>query len=226
MRTSRFIGNLSYNASVLGRKHNIRCRGARHLLAAGLRFCVIKNSKSRQPPNPGRRNFLSRSFAWATSSLMASPLRNLAFARPFRDQLHPAAQAMDDHLVPHYRQPAPIDAVLRQVEPGLDGFITEKYAEQIKVVLEKWSRELTQSPAEFGAVESSLAQNLRASSLIPSQHQPLRPLAGLEVFRNRFPDTLGLGRPQFIDEFRRFMGTFSKVHTAEFKVTRISLDRK
>jgi tetratricopeptide (TPR) repeat protein/peroxiredoxin len=184
---------------------------------------LIKKSKARQPANLGRRDFLSRSCAWASASLLASPLRNFGFALPFRAQHLPPPQTLDDRLIPHYRQPAPIDAVLRLVEPGLDDFITEKYAERIKTELEKWSGELTQSPAKFGAVENSLAQNLRAVSLIPSQRQPLRTLAGLEVFRNQFPNDMHLGPPQFIDEFRKFVGTFSNVLTAEFKVARISL---
>lgn len=105
----------------------------------------------------------------------------------------------------------------------MDAFITEKYAEQIKAVLEKWSDDLTTSPAVLGAIEDSISQNLRASSLIPSQRRPMRPLAGLEVYRNQFTDTLDLGRSQFIEEMRRFVGIFSNIVTAEFKVTRISL---
>ena len=77
-------------------------------------------------------------------------------------------------------------------------------------------------PPTFGAVESSLSPNLQASSLIPTERQPLRPLAGLEVYRNQFPNVVTLNKAGFIAEFRQFVGFFSKLFTAEFKVTGIS----
>jgi len=154
---------------------------------------------------------------------MDSPLRSFPFAASFQSESNSAPHELDDRLSPHYRQPAPIDAILRHVEPGLDAFITEKHAEQIKAVLEKWSEALTKSSALSGALENSISQNLRASSLAPSQRRPMRPLAGLEVYRNQFAGTLDLGRSQFIDGLRKFVGIYSKIETAEFKVTRISL---
>jgi tetratricopeptide (TPR) repeat protein len=181
-----------------------------------------RNSKTRQPANPARREFLSRSCLWASAGLIASPLRGFGFARSFRPQQNLPPHELDDRLTPHYLQPAPIDAVLKQVEPGLDEFITEKYAEQIKLVLEEWSTGLTQTPPAFDAFENSISQTLRASSPIPSQRLPMRPRAGLGVFRNQFPDTLDLNGPQFVGEFRKFVAAFSSVATAEFKMVGIS----
>src|SRR5260370_16179558 len=112
-----------------------------------------------------------------------------------------------------------MDEVLRQVEPGLDAFVTEKYAEQIEAVLEKWTAGLCnatgdpsgqtadqlrgQLPETFVAVKNSLSPNLQASSLIPTERHPLRPLAGLEIYRNQFPSVVTLNRAGFIAEFRQ-----------------------
>lgn len=51
----------------------------------------------------------------------------------------------------------------------------------------------------------------------------MRQLAGLEVFRNQYSSTMNAGRSRFMDDFRKFVGVFSNVATAEFKVTRISI---
>ncbi len=169
---------------------------------------------------------MTRSCLWASAGLVAAPLPGYP-ARFRSDRSLPPSLALptggDDRLTPHYRQPARIDEVLRKVEPGFDAFITEKYAEQIEAVLAKWSAELCQSPAGFVSVENSLSPSLEASSLTPAQRQPLRPMAGLEIYRNQFPAAMGLGRARFIAEFRQFVGLFLNVVTAEFKVAGISV---
>src|SRR6266567_7419411 len=104
-----------------------------------------ERSKARRRGGVGRREFLARSCFWASAGLMASPLRSFSYALPLSAQRGFPVNAVDARLIPHYRQPASIDAILRQVEPGSDAFITEKYAEQIEAALAKWTTALTQS---------------------------------------------------------------------------------
>ncbi len=186
-----------------------------------------RRTKEHQPTGVPRREFLTRSCLWASAGLIPAPLRGLGYPALFRPGRGlPPPHALDDRLTPHYRQPAPLDEVLRDVEPGFDAFITEKYAEQIEALLAKWSAELRQSPAGLKTVESSLSPSLEASSPNPAQRQPLRPMAGLEVYRNQFAPPLTLGKATFMEEFRGFVGVFASLITAEFKVTGISASRE
>ncbi len=182
-----------------------------------------QRSKTPRRDGLGRREFLARSCYWASAGLAASPLGRFGYAFPISAQRSLPAHTIDDRLNPHYRQPASIDAILRQVEPGSDTFITEKYAEQIEAVLARWTAALTQSAPEFSAVEHSLSASLQATALNPTQRQPLRPLLGLEVSRNQFGNALAVGRAEFAAEFRKFLGIFSSLSTAEFYVVGILL---
>jgi len=129
-----------------------------------------------------------------------------------------------DRVTPHYRQKAPLDDVLAKVEPGLDAFINEKYAEQIEAILAQWTAALREAPPGLRAIGTWLAADLRAASLHPAQHRPLRAMAGLEVYRNTFAGEPTLGKEPFLAEWEWFTRSFSKILTAEFKLTVISGD--
>ena len=62
------------------------------------------------------------------------------------------------HLHPHYRSERPLDATLLKVQPGLDDFITEKYADQIAAILAEWTAGLLRSPLDTIAIAKVLAQ--------------------------------------------------------------------
>ncbi|HKS96103.1 MAG TPA: VCBS repeat-containing protein, partial [Terriglobia bacterium] len=188
-----------------------------------------KRSKADWPAGFGRREFLTRSFRWASAGLVLRPWPGLASPRAAGQASlalasHPLPYA-DDRLTPHYRQPASIDEVIKKVEPGLDAFVTEQYADEIEAILAKWTLALchdTNEAARFASVADSLSINLRASSLIPNVHQPLRPIPGLSVWRNQFPATLDLNQERCRAELRQFFRVFSSLTTAEFKLTAIS----
>jgi len=128
--------------------------------------------------------------------------------------------AQDDRITPHYRLKPPLEELLRKVEPGLDAFLTEKYAAQIESILLQWSSGLTQGAVGIEAIQNSLAQSFAASSLRPSERERLRSAAGLDVYRNRFREGLALSRDSFLQEFRSWLGR-SRLLVAEFKVTSI-----
>jgi len=187
---------------------------------------VGKRSKADWLGGFGRREFLTWSCRWASAGLVVRSWPGLAHSSA-RDQSaaptasHPLAYS-DDRLTPHYRQPASIDEVIKKVEPGLDVFVTEKYADEIEAILGKWTLALchdTNEAARFESVAGALSIDLQASSLIPNVHQPLRPIPGLSVWRNRLPTKLNLDQKTFRAELRQFLGIFSKFAVAEFKVT-------
>ena len=175
-----------------------------------------------------RREFLATLSYWASASLLAAPSRGLGCPAagaetPPHAAFHSLLEAGDDRLIPRYRQVAPLDEAIRRAEPGLDAFISEKYAAEIEAVLAKWSAELCQSPPSFASFESAVSSTLQASSLRPAKRQPLRPMAGLEVYRNQFLAAVNRDRATFLSEFRRFVGVFAQLTRAEFNVTAISV---
>jgi tetratricopeptide (TPR) repeat protein len=132
------------------------------------------------------------------------------------------ADHQDFRITPHYRLRPPLDDVLRRVEPGLDAFISERYAEEIEGVLAGWSDSLRQSPAGIEDIGDSLSLDFEGSSLRPTHRLPLRSLTGLEVYRNKFSEASTVGRHDFLAELQSCTSTFSKILTAEFKLTAIS----
>ncbi len=173
-----------------------------------------------------RRDFLAASFQWAAAALIPAPLwgRTSAGVRAPGISSALAGLTLDDRVIPHYRQKPPLEDLLAKVEPGLDAFISEKYAEQIETILAQWTAALRQSPPDLRAVVASLATDLRGASLHPIKHQALRPMSGLEVYRNTFAAELTLGKESFVPELEWVLRPFSKIVTAEFKLTAISGD--
>ena len=114
--------------------------------------------------------------------------------------------------------------MLRKVPTGFDDFVTEKHHDQIAAVLKEWSLELLESPQETGALEKVMAPTFSSSSLKPSATQPVRSGSTLQVFRMKFSEQALLGREAFIREWRSIVNAFSKMITAEFQVTHISVE--
>ena len=187
-----------------------------------------KQKKGRSDQNgPTRRDFLIRAFECAPLAFVAGRLPGKSApvslgSQPLR---FPASQpsAPEYRFSPHYRQESALADLLRTVRPGFDQFATEKYAEEIGAVLAKWTSGLEQSPPNLGGIVQSLASGLRAASLTPLEHQPLRPATGLEVYRNRFSDALTLTRSEFVREVDSFLAPFSSFQTAEFRITSVSV---
>ena len=75
------------------------------------------------------------------------------------------------HLRPHYRAQRDLDALLLKSQAGSDDFITEKYQDQIAVILAEWSASLLRSPQDVRAIERVLAQDFSGSSLLPVEQK-------------------------------------------------------
>src|SRR6476646_5887422 len=88
----------------------------------------------RMDPRFVSRRALLRSMRWAPTLLVPSPLRysSFDFLSPQRSRSSlPAFPFADFRLTPHYPTRSPLEDVLKLVEQGLDGYVTEKYASEI-----------------------------------------------------------------------------------------------
>jgi len=124
-------------------------------------------------------------------------------------------------LHPHYRSERPLDATLLKTQAGSDEFITEKYADQLGGILQRWSASLLRSPRDVDALANSLGEVFAGTSLQPTESRAVRTAPPIEVRQSKFPGATGLGREAFLRDWQSSFRTFSKIDTAEFQITRI-----
>jgi Flp pilus assembly protein TadD/peroxiredoxin len=134
---------------------------------------------------------------------------------------HNSPHTGEYHLHPQYQGTRELDDVLKYVKPGLDGFITEKYHEQIAAVLREWSSDLLASPQNITALRKVMDEQFSGSSPLPILSLPTRPDSFLKVARLKFADAASLPPEAFLNEWRSSLGVFSQLLTAEFRVTSI-----
>jgi tetratricopeptide (TPR) repeat protein len=168
-----------------------------------------------------RRDFLVRFCQGAGATLLPSSLWGLPFpdSKSIARRNEPAGSAF--HLEPHYRTERPLDATLLKVQAGLDEFVTEKYADQIAVILAQWSADLLQSPGATEAIAKALAADFSGGSLRPVESQVVRSGSTLQVRRNKFAAQATLNREAFLREWESGLSVFSRIVTAEFQITAI-----
>src|SRR5436853_6573048 len=82
---------------------------------------------------------------WAPLLFLPAPLHGLTLPSLHAGIFEDAASAFpfaDSRLSPRYPAKSPLDDVLRQVVPGTDEYVAEKYAFEIMRLLNKWTRGL------------------------------------------------------------------------------------
>jgi len=114
-----------------------------------------------------------------------------------------------------------LESLFSKTQPGLDDFVTEKYAERMESLLAQWSAALRNSPQDVTGVGQAMATTFIGASLKPSTSQPVRSQGVLEIRRNRFTDKATLAPDAFLSDLRSSMKDFSSLLTAEFQVTSI-----
>ena len=121
-------------------------------------------------------------------------------------------------LQPHYPQESPLAAVMRLVQPGLDGYITEKYAAEIEDQLRQWGRSLCSSP-DVHAVLSGFIDPAIASSDFSVQHEKtLRSAFGVNVLKRTFAETMQHGSDAFLNHVAAWLRGTQRIETAEFEI--------
>jgi tetratricopeptide (TPR) repeat protein len=151
----------------------------------------------------------------AAGFLIPAGLRRLASA----DSSFPLP---DFHFHPHYRDQTPLDTAELQIQPGLDGFVTEQDHDRIAAILDAWSTSLLESPQNTSVLENALGQDFVGTSWRPLESRSLRPASSaLDVRHLRFPPQPLLGAAAFVGELRSGFASFSKILTAEFQIVEI-----
>jgi tetratricopeptide (TPR) repeat protein len=173
-----------------------------------------------------RRAFL-RSAGWAPALLLAAPLRGLSL---LGWQLQKAARhpgrapyfVSDARLSPHYPNRPPLEDLLRQVAPGMDEYVTERYAAELTEIPSVWSRSLKSSPRDVSKIFGSfVSSSIEATLMHAGQEIVVSSRNGVEVLRRYFSAGVVLERDQFLKEITRYLASLAKIETAEFQVVGI-----
>jgi tetratricopeptide (TPR) repeat protein len=127
----------------------------------------------------------------------------------------------DLRLTPHYPNESPLADILQRVAPGSDEYVTEKYASEIEAILDRWRRDLVESPRNLGKVGDFLSASLQASSLAVVRRTKIRSSFGVELEQRGFDSSATLGRDGFIDSMHAWLGDAAGIRTAEFEIYQI-----
>src|SRR5271155_3098871 len=178
-----------------------------------------KPGKSRRSAGLNRREFLLRMGQGAPLAFLPAGLRLPDFAT-FGLRSDEIA-AGEFHLHPQYRTKRELDDVLQKVRPGLDGFVSEAYHEQIAAILKEWREQLLQSPQLANAIDKRMGANFSGMSAKATVAKTVRDDAMLQVWWMTFGGEQNLDRRAFLGEWRNSLLSLSKLLVAEFQVTRI-----
>jgi len=155
-----------------------------------------------------RRKFLKRSCQGAAAALV----RGWPFSR--------LLNAQGWH--PHYLEATPLDALESKAAAGLDDFPAEKEHDRIAAILGQWSAGLLESPGNTQAIAGALASDFLGAAWQAGEARVVRAGPALEVQRVSFGGQESLGPEAFPRSLRSAIGSYSRILTAEFQVTRIN----
>ncbi len=179
---------------------------------------LSRPEKAKSSIDLGRRDFVARCCQGISVALL-NGVPGLSLSPWLQAGAGAVESGAPFHLHPHYRSARRVDATLEKTQAGLDEFISEKYADQIALILSEWRSNLLGMPRELRAIASRLTSDFAGSSLMPAESQWLRNVP-VEVWQNKFAQN-SLGRDAFLEQLHSALGEFSEILTAEFQVTRI-----
>lgn len=125
---------------------------------------------------------------------------------------------VDTRYKPHYPTKSPLTGILGLVAPGSDEYSTEKYAFEIDSLLQQWSQSVKESIHNLPRVSKLLSPSIKASPLHPVKEVSLRAGYGIDVTKRQFSDAIPFQPEQFAKELQNWLGTISKIETAEFEI--------
>src|SRR6516162_155576 len=126
-------------------------------------------------------------------------------------------------LSPSLTLPFFTSAIPQGKSVAADGFVAEKYHDQVSAVLAEWGAQILESPQATTALEKVLATGFTANSPKTVQSLPVRGNVSLQVWREQFAQETTTGGLAFLNEWRSSLSHFSKIITAELQVTHIRL---
>jgi Tfp pilus assembly protein PilF/peroxiredoxin len=163
---------------------------------------------------------------WAPMLFIPAPLRASSLPGVFarHAESDPASRLLpyaDSRFTPHYPSKSPLDELFRQVLPGNDDYIAEKYAFELTCIFAEWSRALRTASPALDVLAKILGDSLEFTPFAPAEETTLRSAYGIEIVRRKFASKTLLGREPFLREIKNYLAPMSRVETAEFEIVEI-----
>jgi Flp pilus assembly protein TadD/peroxiredoxin len=160
---------------------------------------------------------------WAPVLFFPAPVHASAFRSIFTEHssAHNASFPFaESRLTPHYPAKSPLEDALRLVVPGTDQYLSEKYAFEIGLLLDEWSRGLRAAAPALDILAKFLDPSIEATSLASPDEKTLRSENGMEICRRRFARNTA-GRDHFSLAIKTYFATLPQVDAAEFEIVHI-----
>ena len=136
---------------------------------------------------------------------------------------NPAFPLSDIRLAPRYPTKSPLADIIRFVPAGSDDYITEKYAVEIELLLEKWGDGLKAAIQDHSSLTRVLDASFEGSALGSAHETTVRSGNGIDILRRTFAPGTVHGREKFVAELKAWLGQVSKLETAEFEIYGIEI---
>lgn len=111
--------------------------------------------------------------------------------------------------------------MLKLVDPGLDVYITEKFAAEIAFLFDRWSTELKTAPPALATLSAFVAPSIEFNSINAAQDTVVRSASGIVSRIRRFPTNLFFGRESFLSGIKKYLSPLRAIATAEFEITHL-----
>jgi tetratricopeptide (TPR) repeat protein len=172
--------------------------------------------------DPTRRKFLVDTCEAGAAACIPGLFRSATLPwLPFLDQAE-GSQTTEYQFHPKYRATRPIDDLLLKVNPGLDQFITEKYAAEIEAILTNWTETLLRSAQDVQPLGMALADEFIGCALDSKSSAVVRSDRIVEIKKNQFSAGRSLPREPFLDSAKRYLQEFTKLQTVRFQIVDIT----
>jgi Flp pilus assembly protein TadD/peroxiredoxin len=185
--------------------------------------------KERKPPSrkrnePSRRTLL-KAMGFAPLVFRAAPFWRASLLSGGTETPVNQGSALpyaDFRLRPHYPVKPPLTDLLRLIAPGSDEYLTEKYAAEIGLLLNRWSEALKISAHDGNvALASVVDSSISASTIEVANEKLLRLEGGVRTTRRVFREEMISGRESFLQRMDAWLGRSSGMRAAEFEITAI-----
>ncbi len=168
---------------------------------------VATHNKDAATPRTRKRTLVWFCLACFTLHLCAAALGVMPQLADFKP-LHPSRTSAPDSF----------GHLLGQIEPGPDGWLSERHAAELEKMLEEIASQLNARHIKLSAL---IHPDFRGTPLKPSAWKLVRSTSGIEVFRGSPSSRLTVTASALENELRSLISDFSRVDWTKFKIVAI-----
>ena len=167
------------------------------------------------------RRTLLQSLSFAPAAFLPAPLRLFGSVGAGLQSGRQSFDFADIRVTPHYPNKSSLDEVMQLASPGMDEFVSERYAFELEQILKHWAKELEGPSATFEGPKYFCDESIRASSWSNFSERAIRDMPGIAVVERIFGGEAQMRSERFIDDAQRYLGPLLPLKTAEFQIVAI-----